>query len=88
MPDEIDRAVPRHLRGEGDPDLLDQALEYRAGFGAWPGTWVEFQHGIAHLGRAAAAEKLRMADAVAAHKQKEGDWRAWTADHRYLSGGG
>lgn len=89
VPDEVNRSVPRHLRGDGDPDILDQLSEYKAGHGgAVPDTWVEFQHGIAHLGRAAAAEKLRIADAVAAHKQKEADWRAWTADHRYLSGGG
>lgn len=56
--------------------------------GAWPETWVEFQHGIAHLGRASAAEKLRIADAVAAHKQKAADWRRWRSDHQCLAGGG
>lgn len=90
MPDDVQRSVPRHLRGNGDraPDYLDQALEFRAAYGSWPSTWVEFCHGIGHLSRAGAAEKLRIADAVAAHKQEKGGWRQWVRDHEYLSGGG
>lgn len=81
------RPVPGRLRGTGAPDLLDQALEFRAAFGAWPRTWAEFVHGLGHLARAGAAEKLRIADAVAAHKQKTEHWRQWQHDHRTLAGG-
>lgn len=86
VPDEIQRSVPRHLRGDGDPDLLDQQLEFWfAAGGSWPETWMHFQHGIAHLGRAGSAEKLRSADAIAATKDSEG-WRQWVRDHRTLAG--
>lgn len=84
MPDELPRPVPRHLKGKGDADLLDQAHEFRAAFGAWPRTWVEFSHGMAHLARASTREKLRMADAVAAHKQKRRQWNQWVRDHQAL----
>lgn len=87
MQDDVPRPVPGHLRSAGAADLLDQALEFRAAFGAWPRTWPEFVHGLGHLSRAAAAEKLRMADAIAAHKQKPEDWLRWQSDHRTLSGG-
>jgi hypothetical protein len=66
--------------------LLDQAFEFRVAFGAYPRTWVEFNLGLAHLGRAAPAEKLRLADAVAAHKQKPADWQRWVSEHRTLAG--
>lgn len=42
--------------------------------------------GLGHLARAGAAEKLRTADAVAAHKQKAADWKQWQRDHRTLAG--
>lgn len=84
MPDEVERPVPRHLRSDRDPDLLDQALEWRAAFGGWPATWPEFVHGIGHLGRAAVREQARTADAVAAHKQKQADYRQWQRDRETL----
>jgi hypothetical protein len=84
--DDVARPVPAHLRSAGAADILDQALEFRVGFGAWPRTWAEFVHGMGHLSRAAAAEKLRIADAVAATKNPDG-WQQWARDHRTLSGG-
>jgi len=51
-----------------------------------PCTWVEFCSVGAHLARASAAEKLRIADAVAAHKQKPEDWAGWRSDHQALGG--
>ena len=56
-------------------------------FGEWPRTWASYVHGVAHLARAAAAEKLRMADAIAAHKQKPQDWKRWVSEHRTRAGG-
>lgn len=87
MQDDVPRPVPGHLRSTGAADLLDQAYEFRATFKAWPRTWPEFVHGMGHLSRAAAAEKLRIADAVAAHKQKPEDWQQWKSDHQTLAGG-
>ena len=84
MPDEVPRPVSH---AGGRPDLLDQALEFRVAFGAWPRTWAEFLHGVAHLARAAAAEKLRIADATAAPQQKPADWKRWVSDHRTMAGG-
>ena len=74
------------MRGERPADLLDQVWEYRAAYGEWPDTWMAFCHGIAHLARAASAEKLRVADAVAAHKQKAADFRQWLKDTSTLAG--
>ena len=47
---------------------------------------MEFVHGVAHLGRAAAAEKLRLADAVSAPHMKKGDLRQWQRDLRATAG--
>jgi hypothetical protein len=86
VPDEVQRPVPRHLRASGGAaDLLDQALEFRVAFGAYPRTWAEFISGTAHLGRAAPAEKLRIADAVAATRDPKG-WDQWKRDHQTLAG--
>ena len=87
VPDEVPRPLPNAGGGSSrSPDLLDQAFEFRAAFGAWPRTWMEFAHGIGHLGRAAAAEKLRIADATAAPHQKPADWKAWVSELRTISG--
>ena len=86
MPDDVPRPIPGHLRGSGAADLLDQAWEYRAGFGAWPETWPEFVYGLGHLSRASAAEKLRLADSFAATQNAEG-WPQWVRDQQTLSGG-
>ena len=86
MPDDVPRPVPTHLRGSSAADLLDQAYEFRAGFGAWPETWAEFVHGMGHLSRASAAEKLRLADAFAATQNAKG-WAKWVRDHQSLAGG-
>jgi hypothetical protein len=66
--------------------LLDQVLEFRRAFCAYPRTWAKFVLGTAHLARASAGEKLRMADAVAAHKQKPEAWRQWVADQQSAAG--
>lgn len=85
MPDDVARPTSGRLRSARAVDLLDSALEFRAAFGAWPETWLEFVHGLGHLGRAAAAQKLRIADAVAATRDPKG-WRQWQHDHRTLAG--
>lgn len=87
MPDELSRPVPRHLSSDRDSDLLDQALEFRAAYKSWPGTWIEFNLGVAHLSRASAAEKLRLAEAFNAPHQKPDAFRQWQSDLRYLAGG-
>ena len=86
MPDEIPRPVPEAGPERARPDLLDQALEFRRAFGAWPRSWVEFIHGVGHLARAAAAEKLRIADATAAPHQKSADWKRWVSELRTQTG--
>ena len=84
MPDEVQRPA---IDADGNPaDVLDQALEFRVAFGAWPRTWAEFVLGAAHLGRASAAEKLRIADAVAATRGKPEAWLQWVADLKHLAG--
>lgn len=85
MPDEVPRPVPGHLRGAGAADLLDQTLEFRVAFGAYPRTWVEFCVGCAHMARARAAEKLRHADSFAAVQNADG-WKQWKRDHCTLAG--
>jgi hypothetical protein len=87
VPDDVARSVPDHLRSSRDYDVLDRAYEFRAGYGAWPRTWVEFCHGLGHLARAAANEKLQAADAFVAPQQKKEQWRQWVHDHQYLAGG-
>lgn len=87
MPDDVPRPIPGHLRGSSAADLLDQAYEFRAGFGAWPESWADFVYGMGHLARASAAQKLRIADAVAATKGDTKGWQEWQRDHRTLSGG-
>ena len=88
MPDEIPRPVPdAGGRASSRTDLLDQALEFRRAFGEWPRSWVEFIHGVGHLARAAAAEKLRIADATAAPHQKPADWKRWVSELRTQAGG-
>lgn len=85
MPDDVPRPIPSHLRGAGAADLLDQAYEFRAAFGAWPESWAAFVAGTAHLSRAVVAEKLRIADAVAATKDAKG-WDKWRRDQQTLAG--
>lgn len=86
MPDDVARPVPKRLRGSGAPDLLDQALEVQIALGRAPRSWAEFVSVSAHIGRASSAEKLRISDAVAAHKQKPEDWLQWQRDHEALAG--
>jgi hypothetical protein len=85
--DDVPRPVPGHLRSAGAADLLDQSYEFERAFHHPPRSWADFVHGSSHLSRAAAAETLRIADAVAAHKQKPGDWEQWKRDHQTLAGG-
>jgi hypothetical protein len=41
---------------------------------------------MAAIERENAASKLRMADAVSAHKAKERDWKKWVREHSAIAG--
>jgi hypothetical protein len=46
-----------------------------------PVSWPAYMYGMAHLGRAAARESLRMADAVAiAHTPERAAWERWSTE--------
>jgi hypothetical protein len=53
-----------------------------------PLSWRHYVYGMAQVERSRSAEKLRIADAVSAHKQKQDDFRRWWREHVALSGYG
>lgn len=52
----------------------------------YPATWAAFVYGMQHLGRAAAIEKLRIADAVNAGQGVKDYMTEWQAVQRTLAG--
>lgn len=86
MQDDVPRPVPGHLRGSGAPDYISERYAFEKGFNRLPDSWADFVHGTAYLARESAAEKLRIADAIAATKDSKG-WAQWVRDHQTLSGG-
>jgi hypothetical protein len=69
-------------------DLGRFALRFPAWTGAdgYPLTWRHYVYGMAAIERENAAAKMRMADAVAAHKAGQRDWKRWVREHSAISG--
>lgn len=87
MPDEVPRPSPPAGSGDVQVDLVDWLYQFRAFFGRDPGSWQDWQHGLAYIARARAREKLRTADAVAAGMGNKGDdLTQWNADMKTIAG--
>jgi len=69
-------------------DLATFCLRYPAWVGAdgYPLSWRHYIYGMAALERENAAQKLRTADAVSAHKAKDRDWKKWVREHSAIAG--
>lgn len=91
MPDEVEHHRPLRGGAVRDVDLIDGLAEFAREFPAWTGadgfplTWRHYVYGMAHLGRATAAEKLRLADSFAI-AQNPKEWTRWNRDHRKAAG--
>jgi hypothetical protein len=58
------------------------------GADGYPISWRHYVYGMAAIERGRAAEKLRMADAVSAHKAKEQHRKRWQDEHQAMAGYG
>ena len=69
-------------------DLTTFAIRFPAWIGkdGYPLSWRHYIYGMAAIERENAAEKLRMADAVSAHKAKERDFKRWLREHSAIAG--
>jgi hypothetical protein len=69
-------------------DLGTFALRLPAWMGAdgYPISWRHYIYGMAAIERENAADKLRMADAVAVHKSKEQGFKRWIKEHSAIAG--
>lgn len=70
---------------------MDGLCEFVRAYPAWvrdglPLSWRHFGYGMAHLGRAAAAESLRVAAAVAMSFMPSDEGRAWRAQQKRAAG--
>jgi hypothetical protein len=71
-------------------DLAAFCLHFPAWVGpdGMPLSWRHYVHGMQQIERSRSGEKLRIADAVSAHKQKQDDFKRWWREHVALSGYG